>query len=173
MNYFTSDLHFGHLSITKYRTNFLSQEEHDNYFLDEIAKLKKRDILYVLGDFIFDSDKYDWYLEQLNKMPCRIKLVLGNHDSLKLYNEDRFELQLPLFTYKNFWISHCPIHEQELRGRLGCVHGHLHYKRVIRDEYDFSMDYWSEEIDNRYFNVCPEVNEFKFVEFDKIKEEMR
>ena len=137
-----------------------------------MAKLKKRDILYVLGDFIFDSEKYDWYIDQIKKMPCRIKLVQGNHCSLKLYKEDRFELQLPLFSYKNYWISHCPIHPQELRDRVGNIHGHLHHNKVMTDEFNDSGYWIGKEVDKRYFNVCPDVNDYKFVDFEQIKQEM-
>jgi len=44
---------------------------------------------------------------------------MGNHDSLKLYkiNNPKIEMQLPLFTYKDFWLSHCPIHPQKMRTR--------------------------------------------------------
>jgi calcineurin-like phosphoesterase family protein len=60
--YFSSDFHFGHkVIVPKYR-DFKSQEEHDTILLDNISKLNKRDILYVLGDFLFDSDKYDYYI---------------------------------------------------------------------------------------------------------------
>jgi len=158
MNYFSSDFHLGHkVIVPKYR-NFSSQEEHDNLILDNISKLNKRDILFILGDFIFKSDKYDYYINQLSKMSCRIKLIMGNHDNLKLYKETRLpklEIQLPLFSYKNFWISHCPIHPQEIRNKLGNIHGHLHN---------------SELNDKRYFDVGLGKNNFKFVTFDEIKE---
>ena len=153
MNFFSSDFHLGHkVIVPKYR-NFVSQEEHDNKIFDMIAKLNKRDVLFILGDFIFDSEKYDYYIEQMNKMSCRIKLIMGNHDSLKLYKEPRFEIQLPLFSYKNNWISHCPIHPNELRNRNKNIHGHLH-GGVIDDP--------------RYFNVNLDNNNFEFVEFEKI-----
>ena len=56
-------------------------------------------------------------------MKCRIKLVMGNHDDHRLYKESIFEMQLPFFSYKSYWISHCPIHPQELRNRKGNIHG--------------------------------------------------
>lgn len=153
MNLFSSDFHLGHrVIVPKYR-NFASQEEHDNRIFDMIAKLNKRDVLFILGDFIFDSEKYDYYIEQMNKMSCRIKLIMGNHDSLKLYKEPRFEIQLPLFSYKNNWISHCPIHPDEIRNRNKNIHGHLHGSIID---------------DPRYFNVNLDNNNFEFVEFEKI-----
>lgn len=165
MVYFTSDLHLGHKAIHKYRNDkFSSQEEHDEYILDKILSLGKRDILVVLGDFIFDSDKYDYYIKRLSAASCRIKVVMGNHDSLKLYTESIFEMQLPLFSYKNMWISHAPIHRDELRGRVGNVHGHLHKDYVT---------YWDEMDgivrDSLYLNVNLDVNNYEFLSLDTIK----
>ena len=154
MNYFTSDLHLGHKNITKYRDVFSDARDHDEYVFGLIEKLNKRDILFVLGDFLFDGDHYQPYLERLNKMPCRIKLVMGNHDSLKLHDEPKIEIQHPLYSYKSMWISHCPIHPNEMRDRYLNIHGHMHME---------TLD------DPRYFNVNLDVNDYQFVHFDEIK----
>jgi calcineurin-like phosphoesterase family protein len=162
-NYFTSDLHLGHKAITKYRSHFKSSQEHDEHFFKLLEALGKRDIVFVLGDFLFDGDHYNEYIQRIRKLKCRIKLIMGNHDSKLLYNEinqkpqspeGSIEIQLPLFSYKNFWLSHCPIHPQELRKRKGNIHGHLHYS-VLDDE--------------RYFDVSPEKHNFEFVDFEDIK----
>jgi len=166
MNYFTSDLHLGHKAIVKYRSQFNTAEEHDEYWLQKMEKLGKRDILFVLGDFLFDGPNYDKYILRIRKMKVRIKLVFGNHDSLLLYKEvnqkpqspeGSIELQLPLFSYKNTWISHCPIHPKELRNRRGCIHGHLH-NSVLDDPNEV------------YFDVCPEKHNFEFVKWEEINE---
>lgn len=157
-NYFTSDWHLGHRVITKYRSQFKTIEEHDNAIFAEAEKLTKRDIIFVIGDFLFDCDDFEYYLERISKLSCRIKLIMGNHDSLKLYSQTiakNIEIQLSLFTYKSFWISHCPIHPDELRNRIGNIHGHLH--NAILD-------------DNRYFDVGLDKNNFKFINWEDIKE---
>ena len=159
--YFTSDLHLGHKNIHIYRKDkFSSRIGHDEYMLSLIEELNKRDVLIILGDFIFDSPTYDYYISRIKKAKCRIKLVMGNHDSLKLYKEDCVEMQLPLFSYKNMWLSHSPIHNMELRGSLGNVHGHLH---------KHSSDKICRIPDDRYFNVNIDVNDYKFVSLDEIK----
>ena len=157
-NYFTSDWHLGHKVITKYRSQFKTIEEHDNAIFAEAEKLTKRDIIFVIGDFLFDCDDFEYYLERISKLSCRIKLIMGNHDSLKLYSQTiakNIEIQLPLFTYKSFWISHCPIHPNELRNRIGNIHGHLH---------NATLD------DNRYFDVGLDKNNFKFINWEDIRE---
>ena len=176
MVYFTSDLHLGHRAIPKYREPFKDMKSHDDYIIDKILELGKRDILFILGDFLFDGEHYDEYIQRLSKKKCRIKLVMGNHDSLKLYKEDIFEIQLPLFSYKNTWLSHAPIHPQELRERYGNVHGHLHLEKVqIEKKFQNYDDNWRPFItvvnteDPRYFNVNLDVNDYKFVNFEEIK----
>lgn len=157
MNYFSSDFHLGHKVIYKYRPQFKSAEEHDEKILSMMEQLNKRDILFILGDFLFDSPMYEIYLERIKKMPVRIKLVMGNHDNIKLYKDcidSNIEIQLPLFSYKNNWISHCPIHPQEIRGRICNIHGHLHGAVIDSPE---------------YFNVNLDNNNFEFVKFDDIK----
>lgn len=156
---FSSDFHFGHNVIAPKYRNFPSTKEHDTFLLNQLSLLTKKHVLFILGDFLFDCDDYEWYLGQIAKMPVRIKLLLGNHDSRQLYLPSRpsnIELQNPLFSYKNMWLTHCPIHPQEIRRRAGVVHGHLHNAVV--------------ENDPRYFNVCLDQHNFEFVPLETIKQ---
>lgn len=157
---FTSDLHLGHKSIAKYRTPFKDTQEHDEFIFQKIEELTKRDILFVLGDFLFEGPMYEIYIERLKKINCRIKLIMGNHDAKALYKDciqenSKIEIQLPLFSYKNMWLSHAPIHPSELRNRSGNVHGHLHLEKLP---------------DSKYFNVNLDVNDYNFVNAEHIKE---
>lgn len=157
---FTSDWHLGHKAILKYRPQFNSIEEHDQAIFEQLASLKKRDIVWVLGDIIFDSDKYDYYVETLSKMSCEMRFILGNHDSQKLYRENRWNnisIQLPLLSYKNMWVTHTPIHPYEIRGRDIVVHGHMH------------NDYLK---DDRYYNVNLDNNLFDFVDIWSIQHQI-
>lgn len=173
---FTSDLHLGHKNIYKHRPQFSSMEEHDNYIINKILELPKRTVLVILGDFLFDGDHYEEYVERLSKKRCRIKLVMGNHDSKRLYEEKELhiEMQLPFYSYKNCWISHAPVHPDELRGRKLNIHGHLHKEVVMRNE--IKRKFGGLIIknirvsDKRYFNVNLDVNNFDFVKWETIKE---
>lgn len=153
---FTSDTHLGHRAITKYRPIFSSAEEHDRFILNEMWKLDKRDILFILGDFLFESENTNNYLTEISNMPVNIKLLLGNHDynNIPHLQSAGIEVLLPLTNYKGFWLSHCPIHPQEMRERKGNIHGHLH---------DETLN------DPLYFNVNLDVNGYKFVSLDMIK----
>lgn len=163
MVYFSSDFHLGHKAILKYRPQFSTIEDHDNAIFSQLEKLTKRDQLFILGDFLFDCPEFENYLARLSKLQAKFKLIMGNHDSLKLYSQtiaQNLMLHLPLVNYKNFWLSHCPMHEQELRGRLGNIHGHLHGAYV--EDQSGSTNY-------NYFNVNLDNNNFKLVELDTIK----
>lgn len=158
---FTSDLHLGHKAIHQYRKSFDSAQVHDQFVLDQLSQLNKRTILYILGDFLFDSPNLDSYLYQISQMPLQIRVIMGNHDSKSLYSQtiaSNIRIELPLFTYKGAWLSHCPIHPHELRNRLGNIHGHLHHQTIP---------------DSRYFNVNLDVNDLQFVPLDNILTSLR
>lgn len=138
--WFCSDLHLGHVKIAKFRHTFgfNDEEEHALYICDSIANnVKEKDILYILGDVAFTEAG----LVRLKKLPGRKILIRGNHDLLhrQLYM-DIFEDIYGLLKYKQFWLSHAPIHPAELRDRIN-LHGHVHYSTID---------------DTRYFNCCPE-----------------
>ena len=80
MMMFTSDLHLGHENLrSQYRTQFASVEEMDQVLIDNInRKMKRNDVLYVLGDLSFRSKRpVEEYLKQIKP---RLVLVMGNHD---------------------------------------------------------------------------------------------
>lgn len=80
MMMFTSDLHLGHENLrSQYRTQFASVEEMDQVLIDNInRKMKRNDVLYVLGDLSFRSKRpVEEYLKQIRP---RLVLVMGNHD---------------------------------------------------------------------------------------------
>jgi len=155
---FTSDLHLLHKNIHKYRSIINSSAENDELMLYKLSKLTKRDTLWVIGDFIFDSPNYNKIVSQIKSMPFQLKLVMGNHDSKLLYKSFASEVQLPLISYKNKWISHCPVHPDEMRFRDGNIHGHLH-SGTLNDE--------------RYFNVNIDVNNFEFVPLEIINQHFK
>lgn len=172
--FITSDLHLGHKNINKYRDRLEFSVDNDEYIIDKILSLGKRDILMVLGDFLFDGEHYKEYIQRLSKKSCRIQLILGNHDSLKLLKEDIFEIQLPLYQKKNIWLSHCPIHPQEMRNRLGNCHGHLHQEKVMISKqvskYGGIITETEYYPDPKYFNVNIDVNNYEFIDFKEVEE---
>ena len=114
-------------------------EENNERILSELEEhVGKRDHLWVLGDWCFDPT----LVERFAKIRCaRKSLVRGNHDvfHMSVYSEV-FHDVYGLVRYKGMWLSHPPIHPDELRGKPN-LHGHVHYQSIN---------------DPRYFNCCPE-----------------
>lgn len=141
---FWSDLHLGHANITKFRPIFSTMEEHDEFIMDTIISMKdKRTVFYILGDAFVSRNG----LEKFEKLfgNVRTTLVLGNHDLERegLSFKDLIGIVdnvQSLVKYKNFWLSHAPIHHGELRGKKN-LHGHTHFELMG---------------DSRYINVCVE-----------------
>lgn len=156
--YFTSDWHLGHKNIHLFRTAFSSPEEHNEFIFSNYKKIiTKRDTIWFLGDMVFSSE----YLPILKELPGNKLLVAGNHDigldeiiASKVFNK------VFAFTkYKDYWLSHPPIHESELRGKKN-IHGHTHFKKV------FSYNGYE---DTRYVNVCLEQTNYFPISFEDIK----
>lgn len=81
MNYYISDLHFGHKNILRFDNRpYNTTEEME---LDLISRWNKQvsnaDHVYVLGDFLWKAGSDEW-IRILNKLNGNIHLILGNHD---------------------------------------------------------------------------------------------
>ena len=140
--YFISDLHLGHKNILKYSKDerpFATLEEHDQYIIDQINEtVLKHDTLYILGDLAFGKEAL-YHVKQL-KVQNKV-LVLGNHDKYSMveYMAVGFSKIYGVVRYKEFILSHIPVHTCQLEGRYNAnIHGHLH---------TYDVD------DPRYFNV--------------------
>lgn len=142
--YICSDLHIGHANIANYRKEVTSEADNRELIKSHWdKKVTKRDLVWVLGDAAFTEEAIDW-IGQLNGEK---RLVRGNHDDLPTTSYLRaFTEVYGLFKYKKMWLSHAPIHPQELRGRTN-LHGHTYYHNI-------SSDFGGDDI--RYFNCSVE-----------------
>ena len=138
-----SDWHLGHQGISqKFRKEFDTDQDHDQFFLDAYYKagVKKRDIIFMLGDMVITQSGFD-IIEQLHGDK---RIILGNHDLERGCKLDDFQQHFTqihgALKYKEFWMTHIPIHPNELYGKKN-LHGHVHNKSVD---------------DDRYINLCPE-----------------
>jgi len=149
--WFCSDLHFGHKNIEKFRIFIVDEQDNREtikaHWNDRVSK---RDTVYVLGDAAFTMDA----VQDFGTLPGQKVLVRGNHDTLdtQVYLK-YFKSVEGLLKFKEFWLSHAPIHPDELRGKIN-LHGHVHYQS-IRKSFNPMVDV-KQELDNRYFNCCVE-----------------
>lgn len=141
------DLHFGHKNIQKFRptvggilvANELEHRETIIHLWN--ATVTKRDVVWLHGDVLFDVT----LLHHLGRLNGNKNLILGNHD-IQLKDWKYFNKVCGFEKYKGSWLSHCPIHPAELRGKLN-IHGHVHYATITTAD---------GEIDKRYFNCSLE-----------------
>lgn len=132
-------LHIEHENIAKMR-GFNSAEHMWNLLkLNWNKNVNKRDTVYILGDVAMETSKYYHLLDELNGFK---RVVLGNHDIPKRAHLDELLKYIKsvhgMVKYKNMWLTHCPIHESELRGKIN-VHAHIH-DAVIEDDRYVNVD---------------------------------
>lgn len=133
--YFLGDLHAGHKNICKYRTLFISEEEHFQHVRDAYHKVvTKRDKVFFMGDTAFTKER----LFDVGTWIGHKTAILGNHClskecTIRDYVEAFDDVQ-GFMKYKEFWLSHAPIHPNELRGKTN-LHGHTHYATIPDDRY--------------------------------------
>ena len=159
--YFTSDWHLGHKGVERFRTEFGDVNEMEGLILENyLSTVNKRDIVWMLGDMCFSMQA----IELMRKLPGDKRLILGNHDQDKCGGTERVPIEQIVLTYdqvygftryKHCWLSHAPIHESELRGKIN-IHGHTHYTYVDNSS---------------YVNVCLEQTEWKPKKYLDIIEE--
>ena len=120
--YFTSDLHLGH-KLASEKRKFSDIESHDNAVIESLKKTcNKKSVLFILGDIAMDEHK----IIRLDEVPGRKRIVLGNHDYAHYNYRNVCEHVYGIVKYKQYWLSHCPIHPQEMYRCVANIHGHIH-----------------------------------------------
>tara|TARA_R110000868_G_scaffold53164_1_gene167187 strand:+ start:1345 stop:1716 length:372 start_codon:yes stop_codon:yes gene_type:complete len=119
-----------------------------------------------MGDAAFDKES----LDLIGNLRARKILIKGNHDDMvsSIDQAAVFEEIHGMLKYKGMWLVHAPLHPDEIRGRKGVVHGHVHNKSIMKKTW-----YGTKVLDKRYFNTCVDViypkTKSMFVSLDDIK----
>lgn len=157
MNYYISDLHFGHSNILKFDNRpFFTTKEMDQEIIKRWnSKVKRGDCVYILGDFCWSRDPEDWkyYLRKLNGQKFLIK---GNHD-IRL-PQDVKKMFAQICDYKEvkdcgktIILSHYPIitYRSDYNKNVYMFYGHVHNTReyeLIKEMVDITRnkpdEYW-------------------------------
>jgi len=144
--YIISDLHLGHLSMALKR-GFKNVEEHDNHIINtwNSVVLNKKDVVYILGDITMENKRH---YDKLDLLRGRKKVVLGNHDRPEFTHDllNYVDTLSGMIKYKGLILTHCPIHESELKWCHKNIHGHVHEASLANP---------------KYVNVCCEVIGYK------------
>lgn len=133
--YISSDWHLGHANISKFGQRDHIVTVQDNYdWIGDNYDLRKRDSLILLGDICFEPEA----LTFIQSLPAEKKILIGGNHDWERFNVNMFDVAKTfdvvtgLKSYgskKNntkSWLSHCPIHPSEMRGKEYNVHGHIH-----------------------------------------------
>jgi calcineurin-like phosphoesterase family protein len=106
MDMFIADTHLGHENILKEcRPQFSSIDEMNALIIENInRKMKKTDVLYIIGDFSYRSKRSP--LEYLQEIKPKKILIVGNHDRDWLRHLTRQEIdQYFLGVYSQYSIK--------------------------------------------------------------------
>jgi calcineurin-like phosphoesterase family protein len=130
--FFISDLHLKHKNILTFAGHYRdgdTVEEHDEILIEKInSKVHKRDKLFILGDVVWKRED----LSIISRINGQKELIIGNHDEARIDEYRKyFDKVHGFYKYRGFWISHCPIHPDELRGCKN-VHGHVHMNCIMK-----------------------------------------
>lgn len=162
---FIGCLHLGHDNIAKYR-GFNSAKEHDSVLIENWnSVVHKKDIVYILGDVAYDTDKH---YSLLDKLKGRKIVVLGNHDLPKHIPSllKHVESVAGMIHYKKYWLTHAPVHPQELAFANGNIHAHIHHVKQIPYS-EIPVNYWDKKSiiksksNLKYYNVDAFLINFK------------
>lgn len=164
--YVIGDLHLGHDKILGFSPmrGGTTTEEHDAWIISQWnSVITKRDTVWVLGDVAFSAEA----LLKVGQLRGNKILVRGNHDRQDTKDYMKYFSQIYGLIKKNgFWLSHSPIHPQELRGKRN-IHGHCHQNSILVNKL---ID---DTLDDRYINVSVEMLNGVPILFDSIIERFK
>lgn len=130
--YYIADLHFGHRAMAVKR-GFQDEDEMFEVIKENWNnKIKKQDVIYILGDVVMERRRY---IKLLGELKGQKILILGNHDRPQDTPEYlKYCIKVTgMVKYKSMFITHCPIHPMELDYRVKLnLHGHIHEKSVMK-----------------------------------------
>lgn len=159
---FIGCLHFGHEKIAKMR-GFKDSFDHDRHLISMWNKtVSKRDLTFILGDVTMEDPDYYCYLNQMNG---RKIVVMGNHD---LHRDVRqllkhVESVAGMIKYKGFFLTHAPIHPNDLGRCKGNIHAHIHENKLIEV---MAESHWKDSDSeivptlHKYYNVDAKMIDF-------------
>ncbi len=145
MDYFIADTHFGHANILSLcKRPFSSIEEMDEAIINAWNRKvkKKADVVYVVGDLVWEKGDAIKYLSRLNGKKI---LITGNHDAKwlkKIDGEKYFEKITPFIEIRcgnhDVTLCHYPMLEWKGCRKIGSkklgyhIHGHVHNRYAER-----------------------------------------
>ena len=172
MIYFTADTHFCHLNVIKLCERPFStiEEMHDTLIKNWNSVVKKKDEIYILGDFLYKGNgiEANEILKQLNGQKYLIK---GNHDQFiteQTFDESHFKWVEDYFVLnyqkKKIVLFHYPIFEWD-----GYFKDAIHlYGHVHNSANDLEQQNKFKVLGRMAINVGVDVNNFTPISIETI-----
>lgn len=143
MIWFTSDMHLGHEKALDFTIRPWQQvdEMNEGIIANVNAKVKKKDELYILGDYSFRIPALEAAVLRKKIICEKVHLVPGNHD--KDWNhkpvQGTFIVEPPIKVLKEngrkFVLSHFPMMDwQSMSHESIHLHGHIHSQGSLYNE---------------------------------------
>ncbi len=166
MNFYISDLHFGHQSILSLCNRpFQSvQEMNEALIKNWNQKVTNQDHIYIIGDLFYEIENPETVLSVLKG---KKHLILGNHES-RWYSEkyrsffESVQSSLEIVDQNHaIFLCHYPMVSYPKQSRSYMIHGHIHN--------DTLFDYWSILLKReRILNAGADINHFEPVTFNEL-----
>lgn len=160
--FFTSDTHFGHENVIKMdQRPFENSDDMQTGLIERWNnKVSPGDIVYVLGDFIWNSRREKEILLALNG---QIILISGNHDRLDSYakkhlagvkDSDFVNVKLEDGRIQDCVLSHyfMPFYRNHYYGTIH-LHGHSHNTKEHFEELRIAKELNEKGFTNEIYNV--------------------
>jgi calcineurin-like phosphoesterase family protein len=156
-----ADLHFGHNVIKKFCPNRYGEtaEEHHEWVVENWnSVVGKKDTVYLLGDVAFNRSG----LKYVSRLKGHKVLIGGNHDRNLIVYKDLCSTINGCRSLQGYWLTHIPIHPQELYGRKN-IHGHTH-NGIIRDPNYINV---SLDMNNGFPILFQDIIDGKYTTYDR------
>lgn len=176
--FLTADTHFGHAGVCRFlRDDGTKLRPWDDPTAMDEAMIERwnqtvgpKDKVYVLGDVVINRH----CLSTLYRLNGDKVLIRGNHDIFHLGEYTRFFRDVrACHVLDGMIMTHIPVHEDSL-ARFGVnIHGHLHYRRVMKPrgiDVKTGKILYSNEIDPRYHCVSVEHTDYAPIALEVVKE---
>ena len=172
--FLTADPHFGHSGVCRFLRDdgsklrpYETAEEMDEDMVQRWNDtVRPADKVYVLGDLVINRKA----LKIMHRLNGSKVLIKGNHDIFKLEDYTPHFRDIRGYHVMNGLIlSHIPIHEESLGRFSKNIHGHLHYRNVMRVKHPGATP----EIDPRYWCVSVEHTDYRPILFEEVLKKIK
>ena len=166
MNYYISDLHFGHENVISLCNRpFCNVQQMNESLIEKWNKVvHKNDNVFILGDFAYNSNvNVEDYLSQLKGEK---HLLIGNHDKSYMSKINMFKY-FKTVDYMSIintgkgkaTLCHYPL--LDFKGKF-MIHGHIHAKAKKLKYWDYLKN------SNAYLNAGVDVNNYTPVSLEEL-----